>query len=236
MSDRPRKIPQGVIDSPEVLERFHAELPLVEIIAAQIKRTVGRSIEYDDLVCSGREGLLDAARRFEPSRGAPFRAFANYRIWGATIDGVRQLSLLPRRAYERISALEAPVSVGAGEVEHAFVAGSPVSPSAADDELAEHLSAIATAAAVGIATETHGDATDGEDSPEEALARAELVHLVRNAIAELANDEAQLVRRHYLEGERLEDIGRDLGMSKSWASRIHTRAIGRLAKRLRHVA
>lgn len=236
MSDRSRKIAEGVTDSPEVLERFHADLPLVEIIAAQVKRTVGHSIEYDDLVCSGREGLLDAARRFEAQRGVPFRAYANLRIWGAMMDGVRQLSLLPRRAHERIAALEAAANVSAGEAEHAFAAGSTATPSAADAALTEHLSAIATAAAVGVATATHGEATDGEDSPEEALARAQLIHVVRTAMAELATDESELVRRHYLEGERLEDIGRDLGMSKSWASRIHTRAIARLAKRLQHVA
>jgi RNA polymerase sigma factor FliA len=226
----------SVTDSPEVLERFHAELSLVEIVAAQISRSVGPSIEFDDLVGAGREGLLDAARRFEPARGVPFRAYANYRVRGAMLDGVRQLSLLPRRAYERVSALEAAASVSEGEAEQAFGGAHPVSPSAADDALAEHLAAIAMAAAVGIATETRGESTDNEDSPEEALARAELIEIVRGAIAELPNDEAEVVRRHYLGGERLEVIAQDLDLSKSWASRLHTRAIARLSKRLQHVA
>ena len=59
-------------DSPEVLERFHSQLSLVETIAAHIRRSVGASIEFDDLVGAGREGLLDAARRFDASRGVPF--------------------------------------------------------------------------------------------------------------------------------------------------------------------
>ena len=226
----------SVPDSPEVLERFHAELSLVEIVAAQIARSIGSSIEFDDLIGAGREGLLDAARRFEPARGVPFRSYANFRVRGAILDGVRQLSLLPRRAYERMAALEAAASVSEGEAEHAFAVGSALNPSAADDALAEHLSAIAMAAAVGIAREARGEASDDDDSPEVALGRAELIQVVRSAIAELSNDEGELVRRHYLEGERLEDIGRDLGMSKSWASRLHTRAVARLAKRLRHVA
>jgi RNA polymerase sigma factor for flagellar operon FliA len=223
-------------DSPEVLERFHAELPLVEIIAAQISRSVGSSIEYDDLVGAGREGLLDAARRFEPARGVPFRAYANIRVRGTMLDGVRHLSLLPRRAYERISALKAAASVSEGEAEGTFGVAPAATPSAADEALAEHLSAIALAAAVGIAAETEGEASDSEHSPEEALGRAELIHAVRSAIAELSSDEGEIVRRHYLEGERLEGIGSDLGMSRSWASRLHTRAVARLAKRLRHVA
>jgi RNA polymerase sigma factor FliA len=226
----------SVTDSPEVLERFHAELSLVEMVAAQVSRSVGRSIEFDDLVGAGREGLLDAARRFEQERGVPFRVYANFRVRGAILDGVRQLSLLPRRAYERISALEAAARVSEGEAEQAFVGGPQLAPAAADQALAEHLSAIAMAAAVGIATETRGEGTDHEASPEAALGRAELIHVVRTAIGELSKDEGELVRRHYFEGERLEDIGRDLGMSKSWASRLHTRAVARLAKRLRHVA
>jgi RNA polymerase sigma factor for flagellar operon FliA len=226
----------SVIDSPEVLERFHSELALVEAIAAQILRSVGRSIEFDDLVGAGREGLLDAARRFDPSRGVPFGAYAALRVRGAILDGVRQLSLLPRRTYERIAALEAAVRVSEGEAEQVFADAAGTDPNAARRALEEHLSSIALAAAIGIAAETRGEPIDGEDTPEQALSRAQLVQVVRGAVAELDDFEGQIVRRHYLEGEHLEDIARDLEISKSWASRLHTRAVGRLAKRLRGVA
>jgi len=226
----------GIVDAPDVLERFHAELALVEIIAARIARSVGRGVEFDDLVGTGREGLLDAARRFDPTRGVPFRAYANFRVQGAILDALRQLSALPRRAYERVAALEAATIVSEGEAEQAFASGRATAPSAADRALAEHLSAIALAAAVGIATEGHREAGDEEDNPEDALARAELIHFVRGALNELSKVEAEVVRRHYFEGERLEDIARDLDMSKSWASRVQTRAVARLAKRLRNIA
>src|SRR5215204_2093142 len=106
-------------DSPDVLERFHSQLDLVQIIARQLSRSI-RGVDYDDLLSAGREGLLDAARRFEPARGIPFRAYANFRVRGAIIDGVRQMSALSRRAYERLSALEAATLVSEGEAEHAF--------------------------------------------------------------------------------------------------------------------
>jgi RNA polymerase sigma factor FliA len=96
--------------------------------------------------------------------------------------------------------------------------------------------------AVGLlATTARGD--EGEvlnvapdDDPEEATARAELLQLVRDAIASLPDEEAVLVRRHYLQGERFDHVAQELGLSKSWASRLHTRAIGRLTKRLRTAA
>lgn len=224
----------GATDAPEVLERFHAELSLVEIVAGQIARSVGRAIEFDDLVGAGREGLLNAARRFEPDRGVPFRAYANFRVRGAILDAVRQLSVLPRRAHERIAALEAAMLTSEGAAERAFSDQTPDA-DAADRALEKHVASLAMAAVVGMATETHDEASE-EDSPEEALARAELVHIVRGAIGQLSKDEGTVVRRHYLEGDRLEDIARDLEMSESWASRIHTRAIARLAKRLHNVA
>ena len=224
----------SVTDSPEVLERFHSELALVETIAAEIARSVGRSVELDDLRGAGREGLLDAARRFDPTRGVPFGAYASFRVRGAMRDAVRQLSPLPRRAYERIAALEAAAQVSEGDAEQAFADGAIADPRAARQALEQHLSSLALAAAVGMAAETHGESASDDGSPEDALARAELLHIVRGALTELEDaDEAQIVQRHYFEGEHIEDIARDLDMSKSWASRLHTRAIGRLAKRLR---
>jgi RNA polymerase sigma factor for flagellar operon FliA len=98
---------------------------------------------------------------------------------------------------------------------------------------------MATAMAVGLVAEAargeEGDVTsvDAGLSPEEALASAELLHQVRVAIDELPREEAELVRRHYLNGERFDRVAAELGLSKSWASRLHTRAIGRLSKRLR---
>ena len=224
-----------IVDAPDVLERFHAQLALVEIIAAQVVRSVGTLVEFDDLVGTGREGLLDAARRFDPARGVPFRAYANIRVYGAMLDALRQLSALPRRAYERIAALEAAALVSEGEAEQTFAQYPAVEPSAADQALAQHLSTIALAAAVEMATEERGEAGDG-DTPEDALSRAELVQVVRGALNELSTVEAEVVRRHYFDGERLEDIARDLDMSKSWASRVQTRAVARLAKRLRNIA
>jgi RNA polymerase sigma factor FliA len=56
---------------------------------------------------------------------------------------------------------------------------------------------------------------------------------VHSAIAQLPDEEAALVRRHYVEGERFDHVAQSLGLSKSWASRLHSRAMQRLAKRFR---
>lgn len=218
-------------------------LELVDIVARQVRRTVGTSVELDELMSFGREGLLDAARRYDPSRGVPFRAYANFRVRGAMLDGVRANARLPRRVHERLRALEAAKDASEGASEDVLGAPAPPgSPSDAERALDTHLAAMATAMALGLVARS-GTGEDGERvllddraNPEEAVERAQLSLLVRDAIQELPRAEAELVRRHYFEGERFDHIAETLGLSKSWASRLHTRAVVRLAKRLRGAA
>ena len=232
--------PAREADAPEVLERFRAETDLVEIVARQIFRSMGSSVELDDLRSFGREGLLDAARKFDSERGVPFRAYANFRVRGAIIDGIRSTAQLSRRVYERLNGLSAALKVSEGAAEDAFGPGSG-SRSQADQALGDHLAAMAAAMTVGlIAPVAVGE--EGEriqvstlEGPEDAVARAELLAVVERAIEDLPQEEAALVRRHYLEGERFDHVAESLGLSKSWASRLHTRAMQRLAKRLRSV-
>jgi len=229
-------------DPPEVLERFHSHLDLVEVIARQISRDLGPAAEFDDLRSMGQKGLLDAARRFDEARGVAFRRFANYRVRGAIFDGIRTSAPLPRRAHARLRALEASLLVARTADDDA---GSPADNAlrsdarAADARLTEHLAVMATAMAIGLlATPAVGD--DGESSamdpalsPEEAVANAELRAIVVQALADLPDDERTMVDRHYLHGERIDLVSASLGLSKSWGSRLHTRAVARLTKRLR---
>jgi RNA polymerase sigma factor for flagellar operon FliA len=230
-------------ESPEVLERFSSGLSLVDIIARQILRTLGGAAELEELLSFGREGLWDAARRFDTSRGVPFRGYANFRVRGAIIDGVRSSARLSRRTHERLNGLQAAARVSEGAHEDAAAPRAPGAGVAeAEQALGDHLAAMATAMAAGlIAPTAHGD--DGErtlvemgEDPEQAYGSAQLLVAIRGAIAELPHEEAELVRRHYLEGARFDHVAEELGLSKSWASRLHTRALTRLAKRLRGVS
>lgn len=227
-------------EASEELARFESGLDLVEALARRIAREVGAHAELADLVSYGREGLLDAARKFDPARGVPFRGYASFRIRGAIIDGIRQSSRLPRRAHERLNGLSAANRTSEGAYEDALAPAPPGSTAAdAERALGEHLAAMATAVAVGLlSTTAYGD--EGERvplapnaTPEEALGRAELLEVVRRAIGELPAEEQTLVRRHYLEGERFDHVAAELGLSKSWASRLHTRAIKRLTEKLK---
>jgi RNA polymerase sigma factor for flagellar operon FliA len=230
-------------DPPDVLQRFHSELALVDIVARQLGGTVGRLVDIEDLKSLGRQGLLEASRRYDPARGVSFRTFANFRVRGAMLDGIRAMSHLPRRLTERLRALESARAVSDGASEDALQPPAPgASAEDAERALDAHLASMATAMALGlVARPAKGDdegsaGISDSASPEEAAQRAELLRAVRQAVQELPEHEAELIERHYLQGERLDTVARDLKMSKSWASRLHTRAVGRLTKRLRGFA
>jgi RNA polymerase sigma factor for flagellar operon FliA len=239
-----RELAVPVADPPEVLDRFHAELDLVEIVARQVIRATSSTIDLDDLLSAGREGLLAAARRFDPSQQATFRTYADYRVRGAMLDEIRKMSALPRRAYARLAALEAASAYSEGDWE---APGSDTEMSEGDAERAldEHLAAMAAATAIAVVVDASRGDTQSKtsiapgDDPEQAFATAELMERVRRELdylteaRELTTDAREIIQRHYFEGQSISQIARELNIDKSWASRQHSRAIARLAERLR---
>jgi RNA polymerase sigma factor for flagellar operon FliA len=222
-------------ESADALARFHSELDLVDLIARQLGRRVSRSVTLDDLRSFGREGLLQAARSFDPSRGVPFRRWANVRVRGAMMDGLRQWGALPRRLYRELRALEA-----ADHVLEAYdeddAANPATTPEAADSRLTTYLAGMATAMAVGTLASGPLEGADGEGhepSPEDLLAEAELLARVKEIVETLPEQERTLVERHYFGGDTLDDAAASIGLSKSWGSRLHARAIEAIGRKLR---
>ena len=51
---------------------------------------------------------------------------------------------------------------------------------------------------------------------------------MRAALAQLPERERALLTAHYVDGLTLLDAGQAMGMSKSWASRLHAKAVDQL--------
>ncbi len=227
----------GQPESTDAMARFNQELDLVDLVARQLTKSMGRAVEFDDLLSAGREGLLDAARRFDAARGIPFRAYANVRIRGAMIDGVRSMSALPRRAHERLAALEAANQLDEGGLEVTF--GRPsMTPGEAEAAFAEQLTLMATGCALSEVAQFEGKSHRGadvdHDTPEEQLSRAELLARVEEVLAGFEEmREARVIRLVYFEGMTIEAVAHEMDLDRSWASRLHTRGMDRLIKRMR---
>jgi len=217
------------------MTRFRSELDLVDVNARQLARRIGpSSLTLDDLRSFGQEGLLQASRTFDPAHGVPFRRWANLRVRGAIIDGVRQWGSLPRRVYRELRAIDAADRVQAVYDEE-DAAHPATTAEAADARITTYLAGIATALAIGTlsAARGDGDAEGREATPEALVGDAELIARVREVLATLPDAERTLVERHYFADETLDQAAASLGLSKSWGSRLHARAIDAIAKAMR---
>ncbi len=197
---------------------------LVRSQAVKLRAQLELKSDLEDLVAYGMQGLLEAQQRFEPERGVRFVHFAYYRIRGAILDGVRQMAYLPRRAHVLRRAAE--TLDRAAEEQAIARARTPEARSSAADTLAAVDDILAkTCAAYVIGAVGQDEERDQPTTPEEETLSAEARVRVRHALDVLEERERALVEGYYLDGRTLDEIGQELGITKSWASRICSRAL-----------
>ncbi|QDU31153.1 RNA polymerase sigma-D factor [Anatilimnocola aggregata] len=211
---------------------------LVRAIARGIHRSLPPFMELDDLISYGQLGLMQAAQDFDADRGVQFSTFAYHRIRGAILDGTQQMAFFrrftpSRQQYERMAndTLATNAADSAGE-----------NSSATSDQASWLQDSSAQLAVVFLLSHS---AEDGRESPhlEDTAARApiqgllddELKDKLHALIAELPEEARSLLQGAYFEGLTLKEAGERLGISKAWASRLHARALGQLARGLRRM-
>lgn len=201
---------------------------LVRGIAVKLAAENGFEDEVDELVQWGAQGFLEAQTRFDESKGIPFEAFAYYRVRGAVLDGIRELSPFQRQgmAVARRAALtdaqledglEERVASGDAEVDGLML-------SRALDTLLSQLT-IATVAAAAAAPERGS-------TPDEILLSDLERRRVRKAVGAIGGREARVLQGVYFEDLPLDELGTELGLSRSAVSRIHTKALDLLREKL----
>ncbi|HEU4727332.1 MAG TPA: sigma-70 family RNA polymerase sigma factor, partial [Kofleriaceae bacterium] len=95
----------------------------------------------------------------------------------------------------------------------------------------EHaLSAIRTMYVLSLDSlrEAGFDAPGDAPAPSEGIDRARSAARLREAIERLPDKQRAILRKHYWEGKNLLEAGAELGLSKSWASRLHAQAVDQL--------
>lgn len=211
-------------------------LPLVQSIANKLKRSLGRTIELEDLVGYGTKGLLEAAERFDPTMGASFSTFAYYRVRGAMLDGLRSMGWYSRADYARYRAEERANEYLQNQSERETAAkqasGTRETPASALESIAEILGGVATIHMTSI--EAAATVPDERLPPPDAdLVRVQDRARLRTAITRLPQRERALLEMYYFGDKNLGEAGEALGLSKSWACRLHARAVDLLREALK---
>ena len=191
-------------------------------------------IDRDEFQSAAFLGLCDAAQRFDDSRGLNFETFSYLRIRGAMYD------LLRRGGWfcNGLTALKAPDAAAGENVEEPSRARRVSSLSVqeftslldSNDGLNFKLHGISADADGETVELSYADALTPE---QEAIGRNSREYL-RSLLHRLPEKERDLIEMYYFEGRTFEDMRSHFkGVSKSWLSRLHSRALGRLRSELR---
>src|SRR5947209_13657181 len=94
--------------APDESELVQSYLPLVNSIARKVYAKNKDFVDIDDLIGAGSEGLLVAARRFDPTRGCKFATYACWWIQNRISKQVRDdrwVMHIPDRTYRKLLKL-----------------------------------------------------------------------------------------------------------------------------------
>ena len=206
-------------------------LPVSAPLPASASAWCPVSAPRDELIAAGMAGLVEAASRFDPTRGAQFTTFAYYRVRGAVFDHIRRYA--SQSTFMRARAMAEAAMDDAIETS---LAGRKREPGDGNADAAAALSQIIDLAAVSFTMAECSQALVSEASvgatPEDQVSQYEAATAVREALEELPEKERTLMTGVYLEGKTIEEAGATLGLSKSWASRLHARALAMMREGL----
>lgn len=215
--------------------------PLVKRIAYHLLARLPASVVLDDLIQSGMIGLLEASRKYNPSKGASFETYAGIRIRGAIIDEVRRGDWTPRsvhrnsrRVSDAIHQLEARLGREVSDAEvaaemelslgeyHALLQDSMESRLFSFEELQKP------------DDDSAGEQFEADDpQPGQLVEKNVFNQALAKAIEGLPERERLVLALYYDEQLNLKEIGEVLGVSESRVSQIHSQAAHRLRGRLR---
>lgn len=217
-----------------LIEQYH---DFVDMVVGRLIRTMGfpHSLR-EDFVSAGFLGLVEAATRFDPSKGYEFRSFAFLRIRGAIIDYIRSSCELSGAAYRVFKALEAAHEMRAEELDRSIRV--PRDPRQRATEAVEHLAKSAVAfrltALKGSLIKAEGESPD---DPEKKLEEKRASQKIRAIVATLPEKERTIVEQYYFHDRKLTDVAAQYaGLSKSWVSRLHDRALEILRQKIHETA
>ena len=199
------------------------------------------SIDLSDLVQDGVIGLIDAAHRFDDSRGIKFETFAERRIRGAMIDALRK-DAWPRGVRRVRRELEAAREKLRASLGHEPSLADLAQAVGSDEKrLGKTIVRINTIESTSpFSSAENVDETQlpavmvpaEPERPDMQYERDEVRTRVRNAIGTLPPREQRVIALYYYNEVTMKDIGAELGVNESRVSQLHARAIRRLREAL----
>jgi RNA polymerase primary sigma factor len=235
--DLGRRIRQG--DAQAVQELVERNLRFVVQVAGKYK---GSSIPVTDLINEGNLGLIQAARKFDPDRGARFITYAIWWIRQAIMHALAEgqgAVRLPIKQAEALSRLRQKIEefrqqTGVEPAVEELATALHMKPEDIDDLLRVYRPQLSLDAPIKEGTETTQLDFIGVNklpSSEEVYLHASLINEVHALLDQLEHRESMILRARFGfddQPKSLAAIGRELGLSRERVRQIETRARSKL--------
>lgn len=222
-------------------ERIDDSLPFVQALARRVAASMPNSVDVSELVQDGVIGLIDAAHRFDGSRGIKFETFAERRVRGAMIDALRR-DAWPRgvrRQRREIDAAREKLRHELGRepsladlARHLEIDEAHLGRTIVRINTIESTSPLATADSVDEAHLPPVMVPSEPAAPDRECELHEVQDRVRAAVAALPPRERKVVGMYYYGDATMKEIGSTIGVNESRVSQLHARAIRRLRELL----
>jgi RNA polymerase sigma factor for flagellar operon FliA len=221
--------------SPDELVRQH--LSLVHHVVADMIARVPRHIPRDELMSAALFGLVQAARAYDPNRGA-FDRFARRRMQGALLDDLRARDWASRgvRAQARkVRSVTDDLTVALGRTPTTTEAGVAAGLSATEvsrlhDDV--HRATVLNYDSVFRDSEDCDALSATEADPGEVILRRERRAYLRDAVSALPERLRLVVVGCFFEERSMLDLARELGVTESRVSQMKAEALGLLREGL----
>lgn len=231
---------------PKVKDEIIVEYaPLIKYIAQKIASRLPANIELDDLISCGVIGLMDAIKKFDPTRDNKFKTYAEFRIRGAILDELRAQDWVPRSVREKAKTVERAFQKLEKDL------GRPASDEEMSKELNltqdEYYDLLNKAKSISLlniedaATFSKGDKKlmmgllehRRTSNPFSAVNFKKSQDRIREGIKTLPEKQRLVLSLYYFEDLNLKEIGQVLDVTESRVSQLHTQAILRLRSKFK---
>jgi RNA polymerase sigma factor for flagellar operon FliA len=216
-------------------------LPQVRLIARRIQERLPDSISLDDLVSTGVLGLISAIDHFDPGHNVKLKTYAEYKIRGAILDGLRGLDWAPRQKRRKSKQIEAAIAIAEQRLqgppsEEDIAAELAITLDKYHEWLVEirglNLASLEYAGSDQGKDLLHYLPDTGENLPSTLLERSELEKLLASSIELIPEIEKTVLSLYYHEELTLREIAQVVNLHESRISQLKSQAIVRLRGQL----
>ncbi len=228
--------PEACVSGSMARERLLlAHAALVKYLAYRIGSRLAGNVDYDDLVGDGLLGLIEAIDRFDPKHNVRFKTYAESRIRGSILDGVRARDWAPRSLRRAARKLESAITTVERKTRKVATDEEIAAELQIDLESLHELYVQARGVKLGALPGNEEEGRDPADHGVDPLGQVEELErrdVLAQEIGSLPDRERLVLSLYYERGLTLKEIGEVLSVTESRVCQIHTRAVTRLRARV----